>query len=71
MPIHCRAKYDSICPVSLLQDVWSRLVSLYYDVVLTLLALELDLDALGRALFLKSGVASEFHILLLNPGKEA
>jgi hypothetical protein len=45
-------------------------------VVLILLALELDLDALGRAIvldpfFLKPGVASVFHILLLYPGKEA
>jgi hypothetical protein len=47
-----------------------------YVAVLILLELELDLDALGREkgfdeLFLKSGVASEFHILLLYPGKEA
>jgi hypothetical protein len=47
-----------------------------YVVVLILLALELDLDAEGLApvldpLFLNSGVASVFHILLLYPGKEA
>jgi hypothetical protein len=48
----------------------------YDDIVLTLLALELDLLALGRRLvldplLLNPGVASVFHNLLLYPGKEA